>query len=194
MNRNFPHYEFRIFAPDLDLFEKKIVAGYTAVSSFATVEFYILSPGNDVNNVKIRRGEMDIKSLLAVESGLEQWARSLKVFFPLDRDTVLSDVYPALNVPAPSLLRSHYGIEQFLAEIVEPDSALSAIEIGKERSLFARGPVSAEFARLVVEGVPYHTMALESEEKAFLLEAIESFGLSGRENTNYIRFLKGQSG
>jgi len=155
-----------------------------------TTEFYILSSLNDVNNVKIRNGKMDIKHLLARESGLEKWVRVLKIPFPLGREVVHSEVYPALMLPAPLLERQEYGIEQFFTELIEPEGTLSTVRVDKKRSLFTRGHCSAEFVRLEIEGVSSHSLALESEERGLLVDEIKSFGLSGEENTNYIKFFK----
>jgi hypothetical protein len=155
-----------------------------------TTEFYILSSLNDINNVKIRNGKMDIKRLLARESGMEKWVRVLKIPFPLGREVIHCEVYPALMLPDPLPARQEYGIEKFFTELIEPEGNLSTVRVDKKRSLFARGHCSAEFARLGVEGIPYHSIALESEERGLLVDEIKYFGLSGEENTNYIQFLK----
>lgn len=133
---------------------------------------------------------MDIKHLTARESGLEQWVRAMKTPFPLDRDMLLSEVYPALMLPVPHLERQEYGIEQFFAEIVGPGDNLRTMRVYKKRSLFTRGHCSAEFARLEIEGIAHHSLALESEERGLLVDEIKRFGLVGHENTNYIMFLK----
>ena len=46
-------------------------------------EIYIMSRSNDINNTKIRDGEMDIKTYVQTIDELEQWNPLTKTEFPV---------------------------------------------------------------------------------------------------------------
>ncbi|NMD15485.1 MAG: hypothetical protein GYA75_01625, partial [Bacteroidales bacterium] len=72
-----PRFEFRSFGQNFDnaafRMSRLSVPVPENVWERHSDEIYIISRTNDVNNTKIRDGKMDIKTLVNISHGLEQW-------------------------------------------------------------------------------------------------------------------------
>jgi len=77
-----PRYEFRAFAQNFGLAEEKMRKLSELDKFRETSEIYILSNGNNVNNVKIRYDTLDIKVFVKEEKGLQQWKPRIRAEFP----------------------------------------------------------------------------------------------------------------
>lgn len=64
-------------------------------------ELYLLT-SNERANVKVRDDLMDIKALVEVEQGLEQWRPVMKAAFPITAEQVRATL-AALDLPAPHI-------------------------------------------------------------------------------------------
>jgi exopolyphosphatase/guanosine-5'-triphosphate,3'-diphosphate pyrophosphatase len=152
-----------------------------------TDEIYLLTEQG--SNVKIRAALLDIKVLLKVnEAGLEQWMPVMKEGFPAKAATV-REVFKAMQVTPPDLKRDEYTLDQFLAEVIAPTSAVRAANVHKRRVRYAVGGCASELSDVTVDGVKTRTIAVEMEDAAAVVAAVESLGLSGYVNTNYSRGL-----
>jgi exopolyphosphatase/guanosine-5'-triphosphate,3'-diphosphate pyrophosphatase len=139
--------------------------------------------------VKIRFDLMDIKLLREVAAaGLERWEPVLKVGFPMPA-TDVRRVAEALGLPSPSLTRTEYTLQQFLAEVTGPSGMVRPVEVHKHRVRYTVGGCSAERSDVVADGRTIRTIAIESEDAAAVVDAIRSVGLEGYVNTNYPRGL-----
>ena len=152
-----------------------------------TDEIYLLTEKDC--NVKIRAGLLDIKVLQRVnDAGLELWMPVMKAAFPVGAAT-LRDVFTAMRVAPPALKRDDYTLNQFLVELIEPTETVRAARVHKRRVRYVVGGCTAELSDVTVDGVETRTIAVEAEDAAAVVAAVESLGLSGYVNTNYSRGL-----
>jgi hypothetical protein len=190
-----PRFEFRAFAQGFGLVEEKMRELSSCQQIRESHEVYILSRSNAddpgeasrvrVNNVKIRDGKMDIKALVGIQRGLEQWTPLLKAPFPLQRAVIQDEFCAAMGVASPACSRSHYTLHQFFEEIVWPDPNLSGAFVFKRRFSFTVNECIAETAELLVNGAAIRTVAVESEDVEALLGAREMLGLQAYQNVSY---------
>jgi exopolyphosphatase/guanosine-5'-triphosphate,3'-diphosphate pyrophosphatase len=152
-----------------------------------TDEVYLLTEKG--SNVKIRADLLDIKVLQKVnEAGLEQWMPVMKEGFPASAAT-LREVFKAMQVDPPDLKRDEYTLDQFLAELIEPTKDVRAAKVHKRRVRYVVGGCTSELSEVTVDGLETRTVAVEAEDAAAVVAAVESLGLSGYVNTNYSRGL-----
>jgi exopolyphosphatase/guanosine-5'-triphosphate,3'-diphosphate pyrophosphatase len=150
-------------------------------------ELYLFSGAGE--NVKVRDDLMDIKVLREVNpDGLERWEPVMKAGFPLPAADA-ARVFEALHLPAPELGRTHYTLDQFLSEVVEPGGAVRAVEVRKRRVRYTIGGCMAELSDVVADGKPTRTIAVESEDAKAVIAAVRSIGLGGVVNTSYPKAL-----
>jgi exopolyphosphatase/guanosine-5'-triphosphate,3'-diphosphate pyrophosphatase len=182
-----PRWEWRTFAAsfgDADRRFRQLPPGKVQESD----ELYLLSPNCDAN-VKIRDQLMDIKALEQVNSdGLEQWRPVMKGKFPLPAAEV-TKVCATLRV-APLSPRDEYTLEQIQAELTHPSRGVRAVPVRKRRQQYTVGECLAEMTELVVDGHPTRTVAIEFEDAAIVLAAVQEMGLGRFENVSYPRGLK----
>src|SRR5262245_51100474 len=182
-----PRWEWRTFAAsfgDADRQFRQLVPGKVEESD----ELYLLSPSCDAN-VKIRDQLMDIKALEQVNpDGLEQWRPVMKGKFPLHAAEV-AKVCAALRMP-PLSPRDEYTLEQIQTELTHPSRGVRAVPVHKRRQRYAVGKCLAEMTELVAGGRPTRTVAIEFEDPALVLAAVNEMGLGQFQNVSYPRGLK----
>ena len=146
-------------------------------------EVYVLSAtGGDT--VKVRDGLLDVKRLLDVdEHGLEQWTPALKAALPAPA----ADVASALG--AKELERDAYTLAQLLDEVVRPREDLLAVEVHKTRRRYTVGGCTAELTEVRANGRETTTVAVESDDPAHVLAALEDLHLASAPNVSYPRGL-----
>lgn len=185
-----PRFEFRTFAQNFGqvttaMRNQSLVEGIRESS-----EIYIMSAGNNENNTKIRDDKMDIKVFVQRNEGLEQWNPRMKGVFPMKASMIVDDVFPALGVSVPKLLRDEYTLDEYLAEVIKPHPDLAAVNVFKQRFAFTINGCIAEHARLLINGAAIETVSIESVDVPAILEAIRMVGLSDYENVNYLMAIK----
>jgi exopolyphosphatase/guanosine-5'-triphosphate,3'-diphosphate pyrophosphatase len=181
-----PRWEWRTFGTRFPHAEA-VFARLETKGVQETDEVYLLTEKG--SNVKVRAGLLDIKVLQKVnEAGLEQWMPVMKEGFPASAATV-REVFKAMQVTPPELTRDEYTFDQFLAELVEPSKAVRAVNVHKRRVRYVVGGCTSELSDVTVDGVETRTIAVETEDPAAVLAAVESLGLAGYVNTNYSRGL-----
>ena len=182
-----PRWEWRTFAAsfgDADRRFRQLAPGKVQESD----ELYLLSPNCDAN-VKIRDQLMDIKALEQVNpDGLEQWRPVMKGKFPLPAAEV-AKVCAALRV-APLSPRDEYTLEQIRAELTHPSRGVRAVPVRKRRQRYTVGECLAEMTELIADGRPTRTVAIEFDDAAIVLAAVQEMGLGRFENVSYPRGLK----
>ena len=152
-------------------------------------ETYLLSTRSDAS-VKVRDGLMDVKRLEAVDdNGLEQWKPVIKAEFPLPAAGV-QDVLAALGATATPLERPTYTLEELIAEVVDPNPDLRAVDVHKHRDHFMVGGAMAELSAIGAEGKTTRTIAVESEDPGLVVAAVQELGLPLQPNACLARGLK----
>ena len=185
-----PRYEFRAFAQNFGLAEEK-TRKLSKLDKFReTSEIYILSNGNNENNVKIRYDKLDFKVFVKEEKGLQQWKPRMRAEFPMKMEVLRDDVLPALGTAVPEFNRSAYTLEQFLEDIMIPHPELVLARVFKRRFGYTINGCISEIAELLINGAAIKTMALESTDVEAVLEAKKMLGLQEYENVNYLLAIK----
>jgi len=188
MENIIPRWEWRTFGESFGEPENQ----FTAIEpggAQESDEIYLLSPVN-VANVKVRDLLMDIKTLEQVNpDGLEQWKPVMKGTFPLPAGEV-KNVFDKLGVAPPTLARTDYTLEQFVAELAEPGQRLRVVKVHKKRTRYKIDGCMAEMTQVVADGLKTRTVAIESEDPARLIATVRRLGLDRFENTSYPRGLK----
>jgi hypothetical protein len=183
-----PRYEFRVWAETLASVHNRL--GLMAQPKTAeSEETYLISKVTDKCNAKIRAALMDIKVLVAVDRGLEQWNPILKAKFPLESSVIAAQVFPSLELPLPSLPRSAYQLDEFLNEVVRTNGSLAIVGVRKTRYQFRIGACAAEYAQIMTNNVPRDTVAVESVDSDAVLQLVQELGIT-KANTSYIREIK----
>ena len=190
MGETVARYEFRAFAHDFGIVEDSIRRRAQLARYRESVEVYIMSAGNDENNAKVRGGLMDIKVLVNRDRGLEQWNPRMKGEFPLSRQVIGDEVFPALGVVLPDLKRDAYTFERYLDEIIGPHPDLAAVSVYKQRSGFDIDGCITELANVYINGALMKTACLESTDPDLVLETRTRLHLDDHENVNYLVAIK----
>ena len=181
-----PRWEWRTFGTRFARAEA-VFAGLESKGVQETDEIYLLTEKG--SNVKVRAGLLDIKVLQQVnDAGLEQWIPVMKEGFPASA-AVVRGVFNAMRVTSPDLTRDTYTFDQFLAELIEPTAAVRAARVHKHRVRYVVGACTSELSEVTVDGVKTRTIAVEMEDAAAVVAAVDSLGLAGYVNTNYSRGL-----
>jgi exopolyphosphatase/guanosine-5'-triphosphate,3'-diphosphate pyrophosphatase len=181
-----PRWEWRTFGTRFARAEAAF-AGLEPKGVQETDEIYLLT--DQGSNVKVRAGLLDVKVLQQVnDAGLEQWMPVMKEGFPASAATV-RNVFAAMQVPPPDLTRDSYTFDQFLAELIEPTPDVRAARVHKRRVRYVVGGCTSELSDVSVDGLTTRTIAVEMEDAAAVVAAVDALGLSGYVNTNYSRGL-----
>jgi len=186
MGNIIPRWEWRSFDRQFGTAESRLKS-QTPGGLQESDEIYLLHGTGD--NVKVRDGLMDVKVLKEVgEAGLEQWTPVMKQAFPLPAADV-ARVPQALRLPAQSLSRKSYTLEEFIADFASPGTPIRAVAVHKRRARYTIGGCMAELSEVVADGKATRTIAVESEDAAAVIRAVRELGLAGYRNTSYPRGL-----
>ena len=188
-----PRFEFRTFGRDFTdaafLMSRLSVPVPEKVWERTSIETYIISKTNDVNNTKIRDGKMDIKTFVQEIDGLEQWNPLMKGEFPMKAEILKKEVFPAFMVDMPSLDKETYTLDEFM-EMVKANPNLQAITVEKERFGYMINDTICEYANVWINGAMVVTVNSESTEIDDIKKTITDLGLDGVENINYLQASK----
>ncbi|UCE51691.1 MAG: hypothetical protein JSV31_20850 [Desulfobacterales bacterium] len=185
-----PRYEFRAFAQHFGLVEEKMRKLSKLEKFRESSEIYILSPGNNENNIKIRYDTLDIKVLVKTEKGLQQWNPRMRGEFPMKMEVIRDEVFAALGVAVSEFNRAEYTLEQYLEEIIKPHPETVLARVFKRRFGYTINGCISEIADLLVNGAAIKTVAVESVDVEAILKAKEILGLQEYENVNYLLAIK----
>lgn len=188
-----PRFEFRTFGRDFTdaafLMSRLSVPVPEKVWERTSIETYIISRTNDVNNTKIRDGKMDIKTFVQEVDGLEQWNPLMKGEFPMKAEILEKEVFPAFMVDMPKLEKDVYTLEEFM-DMVKANPNLQAITVEKERFGYMVNDTICEYANVWINGAMVVTVNSESTELDDIKKTITDLGLDGIENINYLQASK----
>ena len=188
-----PRFEFRSFGQDFDNANFRMARLSMPVPEKVwerhSDEIYIMSRTNDVNNTKIRDGKMDIKTFVQKVDGLEQWNPLMKGEFPMKKEILLKEVFPAFQVELPDLLKEEYSFEDFLS-IINSHSDLQAVKVHKQRFGYMVNNTICEYGIVLINGAKVITVNSESTEIEDIKQTISDLQLEGVENINYLQAIK----
>ncbi len=188
-----PRFEFRTFGQNFESSAKRMARLSVPIPEKVwereSDEIYILSKTNDINNTKIRDGKMDIKTYVQTVDGLEQWNPLMKGEFPISKEVLENDVFPAFQVDKPKLMQDTYTMDEFLA-MIDANPALQAVKVHKQRFGYMVNDTLCEVGNVLVNGAKVVTINSESTELDDIKKTISDCGLEGYENINYLQVIK----
>lgn len=185
-----PRFEFRTFAQNFGIVERKMREHSEIENLRESAEIYIMSGANNENNTKIRDDKMDIKVLVQEKEGLEQWKPRMKGKFPMNATQITNEVFPAFGVKMIELQREEYTQKQYLDEIIKPHPGLVAVHVFKRRFAFTVNKCICEIADILINGALIKTVSIESTEINDILKTKEMLRLTEYENINYLLAIK----
>ena len=188
-----PRFEFRTFGQNFDESAKRMARLSVPIPEKVwereSDEIYILSKTNDINNTKIRDGKMDIKTYVQTVDGLEQWNPLMKGEFPIAKEVLLNDVFPAFMVKMPELVKDTYTLDEFLA-MIDANPDLQAVRVHKQRFGYMVNDTLCEVGNVIINGAKVVTINSESTELDDIKKTIRDCNLEGNENLNYLQVIK----
>ena len=188
-----PRFEFRTFGQDFTRAAERMARLSVPVPEEVwerrSDEIYILSHTNDVNNTKVRGGKMDIKTLVRTVDGLEQWNPLMQGDFPMSRERLEAEVFPAFRVEMPKVEKGTLSLAEFV-DLIHAHPDLQAVRVHKQRFGYMVHNTICEVATVLINGARVVSIGSESTEAADVLSAIADIGLTGIENINYLQAIK----
>ncbi len=188
-----PRFEFRSFGQNFENACKRMARLSVPIPEKVwerySDEIYILSRTNDVNNTKVRDDKMDIKTYVQTIDGLEQWNPLMKAEFPISKQILLEEVFPAFMIEIPALNKDVYTFEEFL-EMIENHPDLQAVKVHKQRFGYMVNNTICEFGEVLINGAKVITINSESTEVEDIKKTVKEIGLEGVENINYLQAIK----
>lgn len=188
-----PRFEFRTFGQDFEdahyLMSRLSATVPQKVWERSSEEIYIVSKTNDINNTKIRDGKMDIKTYVQTVDGLEQWNPLMKGEFPMKKEVLVNEVFPAFQVDMPSFDKEEITKEEFLA-IIDQHADLQAVRVHKTRYGYMVNDTICEVGDILVNGAHVATINSESTEVEDIKKTLKDCELEGLENINYLQMIK----
>lgn len=188
-----PRFEFRSFGRNFEAAHKRMARLSAPVPEKVwerhSDEIYIISAKNDINNTKIRDGKMDIKTFVQSVDGLEQWNPLMKGEFPIAKEVLENEVFPAFMVEMPALTKDTYTYDEFIA-MVKANPDLAAVRVHKERYGYMVNNTICEVGKVLINGAMVVTINSESTEIEDIKKTLADCGLEGVENINYLQAIK----
>jgi len=181
-----PRWEWRTFGSRFGLADARF-AELPETGVQESEELYFL--GGNGPNAKVRDDLMDIKLLRETDAdGLERWEPVMKAPFPLPAAEV-ARAFELIGIPVPQLERATYALNEFVDELAVP-AGLVPVQVRKRRVRYTVGGCVSEVSDLWANDKHTRTIAIEGEDKAAVLAAVESVGLGGFFNTSYVQGLR----
>lgn len=188
-----PRFEFRTFGQNFEASAKRMARLSVPIPEKVwereSDEIYILSKTNDINNTKIRDGKMDIKTYIQTVDGLEQWNPLMKGEFPISKEVLEQEVFPAFKVDMPKLSKDTYTLDEFLA-MIDAHQNLQSVKVHKQRFGYMVNNTLCEVGNVLVNGAKVVTINSESTELDDIKKTILDCKLEGCENINYLQVIK----
>ncbi|MCB0503913.1 MAG: hypothetical protein KDC58_00280 [Cyclobacteriaceae bacterium] len=190
-----PRFEYRTFGQDFGAAHARMARLSVPVPEKVwerhSEEIYIMSKTNDLNNTKIRDGKMDIKTYVQTIDGLEQWNPLMKGEFPISKDVLENEVFPAFQVEMPSLSQDTYTLEEFL-DMIDAHADLQGVKVHKQRYGYMVNDTICEFGNVLINGAKICTINSESTEVEDIKKTMADVanGMETAENINYLQAIK----
>jgi hypothetical protein len=187
-----PRYEFRSFGQDFQKAHYRMSRLSQPVPeelwNRTFNDIYIFSSTNNINNIKIREGQIEIKTLIHTLDELEQWDPLMDEEFPLS-SKLYKRIFQALNVKSPVVEKNTYSFDEFI-QVIKTNPYLNTVRVKKERQSYLVNDTICEFTQVWVNGAKISTISTESTDVENIRKTISQIGLEGIENINYLQALK----
>ena len=188
MIRVVPRWEWRTFRKEFGEIEKNIKEN-EIISQKESSEIYIVSKKSD-ENIKIRDGKINIKSLLKTdENNLEKWTVLLKAQFPITI-TESELIYQAFNLTLKSAAKEKFSLNEFLDSFVRTEKNLQIVDVSKKRFGYSINECAVELSEVKINDIQTKTIAVEHINSKIVTNTVKMLNLSGFENVSYIREIK----
>ena len=185
INKLTPRFEFRAFAYDFGVKRDRLHHLATLEDIEERTDVYLLTPGNQSHNIKVRGNSLDIKYLLHKENNLELWLPLSQATFPLTASQLHQELFTSLNIINPKLEYESYGQQAFWDILIKPQPSICLAHVVKHRFLFRYGSCRAEVSNLWLNGSPLQTLAIKDEDSEIVQQVIKKLCLESYENVNY---------
>ncbi len=185
MNR----FEYRVFDRHLGHFDQILrrLGGEPQIRE--SRETYLLSADSLDQNIKLRYGQLDIKTLEQEKKGFEQWAPAGKWTFPLD-SACLDKLSQALKLGVRLEEEAGHSEGSLLAALAGQGPSLRLVDLFKRRFGYqiehAGADVAAEWAEVAINGAGIQTVCLESTDLNAVRALANDIGLLAYSNCNYL--------
>lgn len=113
----------------------------------------------------------------------------MKGEFPISREVLEKEVFPAFMVDMPALDKDTYTYEEFIG-MVENHPDLAAVRVHKQRFGYMVNDTICEAGNVLINGAKVVTINSESTEVEDIKKTIKEVGLEGVENINYLQAIK----
>jgi hypothetical protein len=184
-------FEFRVWGDDLNALAARVRDGLSGVTEVEGGERYLVTSRDAPANPKIRDDALDVKRLVQVRHGCEQWEPILKVPFPVTAATIETYVFDPIDLDPPKLDRDLYTAEQLSSEVVAPYPGFAAVDVSKARTIGTRAGCRAEVALVTIAGtVATMTVAFESDDLDAVVALRDAVGLADAVNESYPRAIR----
>lgn len=188
-----PRFEFRTFGQDFSAQQARMARLSVPVPEKLwqreSDEIYIMSRTNDINNTKIRDGKMDIKTYVQTVDGLEQWNPLMKAEFPISREILETEVFPAFQVDKPTLEQNSYTYVEFM-QMINSHVDLQAVNVHKQRFAYMVNDTICEVGHILFNGAKVMTINSESTDIEAIKKTLTDVELENIENINYLQAIK----
>ncbi|MGY6629379.1 MAG: hypothetical protein ACXIUL_00090 [Wenzhouxiangella sp.] len=188
MNR----FEYRVFDRHLGHFDQALrrLAGEPQIRE--SRETYLLSAESLDQNIKLRFGQLDIKTFEQQQHGFEQWAPAGKWDFPLDT-ACRRQLSQALALEPGLDEAAGHSQASLLKSLASRGPALRLIDLFKRRFGYrlehSGAEIAAEWAEVEINGAGLQTVCLESTDLDAVRALATEIGLTSYPNCNYLEAL-----
>jgi hypothetical protein len=156
----------------------------------ASAEVYLLPTAVDGVNAKIRGGTLEIKRLLGVRAGLQEWLPELRCRLPLPAAVIECELCPALGIRPPRLAQASYELEPLLEALASAGPGLRCVRLVKRRRPFELASARAERTRVDVSTLTIESVAIEAEAFDAARQAVTELQLTRAPNLDYVAALR----
>jgi len=174
-------FEFRAFAQSFGIVEDTIRRLAECEAIQESREVYIVQLGVLERNVKIRNNKLDIKQLIDVQDGFEQWRPTGQFEFPIGQQE-LGEVLPEL---AAGLDQPEYDQGEFLRTAVNPAGGFYRANVFKRRFRFHVQECLTEIDDILINGTAITSVAIESEDATMVSTVRQLVRLDEFENVSF---------
>ncbi len=189
-------YEYRGFAPDFGIVERRMREGGEPTAIRESREVYLVSRDSEKWNIKFRNGQLDVKKLIDRSGEFEQWEPQVKIDLPVATDSLCEILAPTLGLSQNDLLGGNKVLpfDELLGQLHANCPQVVIVDLFKRRFGFEIGDCLAEMAEVRINGAAIRTACIESTNLAELKRLAYSLGLDVYRNVSYVRALQRVTG
>ena len=177
-----PRLELRAFGRGLGLVEARIRRRAPCEAITESREVYILGTPGLSRNVKVRRGRLELKTLLAHEGDLQRWRPAGQWSFPLGGGLPGEVALAAAGQAPPA--GDPLSLGDLMAWVAATPGLVRA-NVFKRRFRFTLGGCAVELDHLAVNGAAIESVAVEAKDGDAVEAARRELGLADCENVSF---------